>query len=1486
MMSTLSIRLLGALEIVYKGEPADFATEAARALLAHLAAETDRRIPRETLAGLLWPEILDSNALKSLRNTLYRLRNAIGDREADPPHLLISPTALRINPAGDVWVDVNAFREHVEAAKQHAHATSELCAECVAHLTAATELYRGEFLQGFSYPSPEYEAWIVTQRESLHVQVLEALDRLTAHQLQREAHAEALSYARRQIELEPWREKAHRQAMRALALSEQRAAAVAQYETCRATLEAELGIEPEAATKALYEQIRRGELSPPVPPISAPPMRPVTREEVGVTTAGSAPPTAPAVAEGADRLPARIPELAPPSVHEPGPRGEPLPDGERRITTLVVAEVRGAEALLRRAGLEVWAEELHQIVGSLQAEVARYGGTVLRRRDAGLVAAFGAEVAHEDDTERAVLAALGMADAFRAAQDDALAKGEAAELTLSVGVTTGEAVVLAQDEGGVAVHAAALAEVEGLQAQVPPDTVWVTEATYRRVEERFEWAWLGEARGAGRAPARLYRPVSPVSTPAEHDVGGLRAPLVGREAELHSLVRAVARVKGGIGGIVTVVGEAGIGKSRLVAETKSRVASPRSTVDGASFGTPGTETDRGKVRWAEGRWLSYTEGVAYYGWQELLRRLLGLTDDCTETGCVLLEERIAAFCPGQVDAVYPYLARLLALPVDAATAAQLDSLVAAGLLQSAIFRAVTDLLTRVAEAQPLVLVLEDLHWADEASLALIERLLPLTDQMSLLILTGFRPARDRGCWRVREIAERDYGHRHIDIRLVPLSVEDRTTLVRQLLAVGEREVPEQVVDTVARRAEGNPFFTAELVRSLLDQGTMADTMPFTVRGVLMARIDRLPVAARQVLQLAAVVGRTFRYQVLADIVLGEEETPGVNVLDAALLELVRAQLIHEEARVPEPAALLRGERTYTFEHQLTLEAAYGGLLHSKRRVLHQRVAETLERLYPEQVDVRLGLLAHHWEQAGEMAKAIRYRRRAGEQAASLYANMEAIEHFTRALALVPGDDNETRYELLLTRERLHHRVGDRDAQTRDLDDLQALAKRLGDARRTAKVTARRAEQAILTHHMDAALEVAEAAVELAQKAGDASLEALTYLRLAQAQTDPGGSASPEAIDNLRRALDLAQSVGLPRLEAEILQELGMHLARDRHAEARELLHQALASYREVGDRAGEGAAIFTLALSYGVAGGHTKARALGLEALEIHKSTGSRWYECEGQMGTGYHAMCLGLYDEALDHYTVAESRCREIGATAFESRAFVGRGIVLDALGDYETAWANFEKALAFSTARAGLLTRAWGLAHAGLSLCHRGEAEDAQIYAQEVIALLDNAGDYALHGWLPHLRASAHIVMGHALLQMDNHDAAISAYREGLEVRRISGPPGAPVEMWAGIARAYLSQGKMAAALAEVERILIYLKTGHLQGTMEPLRTHLTCYQVLAAAGDFRAAQVLSQAYDELMARASTIEEEALRRSYLENVAVNREIVAAWTRLKDQVS
>ncbi len=585
--------------------------------------------------------------------------------------------------------------------------------------------------------------------------------------------------------------------------------------------------------------------------------------------------------------------------------------------------------------------------------------------------------------------------------------------------------------------------------------MWVGEVTYRHVAEQFAWTRLGEVADTKRdTVVRLYSPVAAVPTPAEHAVGGLRVPLVGRGAELVALTAAIVRLQAGIGGVVTVVGEAGIGKSRLIAEARSRAIGDDASDNAHRAETSSEASDRtSALRWVEGQWLSYTEGTAYYGWQELLRRLLGLSESCTLATCEALEEEVRAHCPDRADEITPYLRRLLALPEDAETADSLDRLVPTGMLRNAIFQAVTTLLTSVARRVPLVAVLDDLHWADGASLALLEHVLALTDQVPMLVIIAMRPARTHGSWHVRETAMREYGHRHTDLSLGPLQPTESEALVRSYLQAGGRGsgVDVNLVRQVQQRAEGNPFFAAEIVRSLVDEGAMIERPPATIEGVLTARIDRLPLEARRVLQLAAVMGRIFSYDLLLDIVSGEEPGFREGLLNGALLELLRAQLIREHAGGPDLIADRPPDREFIFEHQLTLEAAYRSLLQRKRRVLHRRVAEAQERLYPEQTEAQLGLLAYHWEQAGDLTRAVDYLQRAGRQAASQYANDEALLFFSRALSLVPNDDDETRYALLLARERVYNLIGDRRAQTKDLESLTALADRAQDTHKMAEV---------------------------------------------------------------------------------------------------------------------------------------------------------------------------------------------------------------------------------------------------------------------------------------------------------------------------------------------------------------------------------------------------------------------------------------------------
>ncbi len=266
-MKRLSISLFGAFQVTGDGEPiTDFEADSARALLAYLAMHAGTAFPRTALAALLWPEQPEADALHALRQALNRLRRAVGDAEADPPFLTVTRTTIRFNPHSPYRLDVADFRDLVAACKQHPHRCLTACRVCRERLTGAAALYRGDLLAGFFLNSPPFEEWLVLERESLHRQAIEVLDWLTDCHAQRGEWDAVQHYARRQVELEPWREEAHQQLMRALAFGGQRSAALAQYQVCRRTLAAELGVAPTATTEALRGQIEAETLSPPPQP--------------------------------------------------------------------------------------------------------------------------------------------------------------------------------------------------------------------------------------------------------------------------------------------------------------------------------------------------------------------------------------------------------------------------------------------------------------------------------------------------------------------------------------------------------------------------------------------------------------------------------------------------------------------------------------------------------------------------------------------------------------------------------------------------------------------------------------------------------------------------------------------------------------------------------------------------------------------------------------------------------------------------------------------------------------------------------------------------------------------------------------------------------------------------------------------------------------------------------------------------------------------
>ena len=415
-MPHLGIRLLGSFEVELDSRPIlSFPTTKVRALLAYLCVEADQAHRRDSLASLLWPDWPQRSARTNLRNALANLRTAVGDRHARPAFLAITRDAIQFNKGSDHWLDVAAFTALVGGEQRDE--------EAIRLLEEAISLYRGNFLEGFSLPdSAPFEDWSVVVRERLHGTHLSALQQLADLYEHSGDLSRACDLARRRLEMEPWLEEAHRAVMRLLALSGRRGAALAQYEVCSRSLKTELAVEPSSETVRLREAIRDGTLASPAVKVPEP-----------------------AAASGALPLPAGTPREAIADAHPPthgqpaSPAGPPPLSGERRFVTALFADVTGGAEYLALVGTERWAHVMGQMLRGLRGAVERFEGEVLERRQHGLLALFGARRAHEDDAERAILAAVAMQESLRQLTAS-LPESRAADLGLRVGVRTGEVI--------------------------------------------------------------------------------------------------------------------------------------------------------------------------------------------------------------------------------------------------------------------------------------------------------------------------------------------------------------------------------------------------------------------------------------------------------------------------------------------------------------------------------------------------------------------------------------------------------------------------------------------------------------------------------------------------------------------------------------------------------------------------------------------------------------------------------------------------------------------------------------------------------------------------------------------------------------------------------------------------------------------------------------------------------------------------------------
>jgi adenylate cyclase len=665
------------------------------------------------------------------------------------------------------------------------------------------------------------------------------------------------------------------------------------------------------------------------------------------------------------------------------------PEVERRNVTILIADLSGFTALGERFDPEVIREFQDDLFDEIASVVYAHEGFVEKFVGDAVVAIFGAPLSHEDDPERALRAALAMRermDAINQRWTDKL--GE--PLELHIGINSGPVVAgqIGTARGGAySVTGDTINTASRLQDAAEPSQILVSGNTHRLAEEAFDFRLLEPIRVKGKRDAvKVYELRRAKLFPGSaRGIQGLSAPMVGRKAELAKLRQATDALTSGNGQVVVIIGEAGIGKSRLMTEWH------------ASLGR--------EVRWLEGRSYAGASAVPYSPFADLSRRYSGITDDDSEARAhARLHQAMDRILPGGLEA-QALVSSMLGMNPEPDEEKHLATL-SSQEIKARLFALVGELLRRLAQQRPTVLVLEDLHWADDSSIELIRHLLPLTRKMPLAIVGVFR--RGEGESQLRELAPQQYAERLTEIELTPLARSSTVTLVDELLS-GSDTLPDTVHELIVGKAEGNPFFVEEVIRSLIELGGLERSddgawvatskisrlsVPDTLQGVLMARLDRLAAHTRRIAQQAAVIGRIFQQRVLVKV------ADGAISLETDLGQLQREELIRELRRDP--------DLEYIFKHALTQEVAYASLSAPQRRNLHARVGAALEELVADRVGEFQAILGGHFLRGEVWGKAAAYYRDAGAAAARLHAYPEATAHYANALqalhSLPPDDD--------------------------------------------------------------------------------------------------------------------------------------------------------------------------------------------------------------------------------------------------------------------------------------------------------------------------------------------------------------------------------------------------------------------------------------------------------------------------------------------------
>ena len=690
-------------------------------------------------------------------------------------------------------------------------------------------------------------------------------------------------------------------------------------------------------------------------------------------------------------------------------------DGERKTVTALFADIQGSTELMRDLDPEEARAIVDPVLQLMMEAVHRYGGYVAQSTGDGIFALFGAPVAHEDHPQRALHAALTMQEELRRYADRLRNEGKI-PVEARVGVNTGEVVVRSIQVGGHTEYTP-VGHVTNLAARMqtaaPAGSIAASEATQRLCEGYFEFRSLGPTVVKGLdVPVEVYEVVraGPLRTHFQLAARRGLTRFVGREREMAAMAGALEQTRAGHGQIVAAVGEAGAGKSRLMYEFKATIPQGCKVLEAYS--------------------VSHGKASAWLPVLELLKSYFEIADEDDDgRRSEKVEDKVRGLDPALAETL-PYILGLLGVAGAGAQLAMMDGRIKRRRTLEALKRIVI----RESLKQPLVVILEDLHWIDAETQELLNLLVDSVASARILMLVNYRPEYHHA-WGNRAC--------YTQLRLDPLGGQGGDAMLAALL--GSDASLQSLKRLIIEKTEGNPFFMEEIVRALVEQRVLVRNgatkltkplteirIPPTVHAILASRIDALPGSEKGLLQTLAVIGKDFPLNLVKHLTGSPDDR-----LEPMLKSLQAGEFVYEQ-----PAL---GEAEYTFKHALTQEVAYNSMLMERRRLLHERTGEAIEALFKDRIDDHLAELAHHYSRSSNTRKAVEYLFRAGSQAMARSAFSEAATWLSSALELLqrlPNDAERARTELAIQSRLLPSIGSTKGWATPELEPLYARAREL------------------------------------------------------------------------------------------------------------------------------------------------------------------------------------------------------------------------------------------------------------------------------------------------------------------------------------------------------------------------------------------------------------------------------------------------------------